>query len=37
MVDLFIPSIHDASRIFTQEAALEYIKTFTKGHTINHV
>ena len=37
MVDLFIPSIHDASKIFTQEAALEYIKTFTKGHTVNHV
>ena len=37
MVDLFIPSIHDAGKIFTQEAALEYIKTFTKGHTVNHV
>ncbi len=37
MIDLFIPSIHDASRIFTQEAALEYIKTFTKGHTISFV
>jgi DNA-directed RNA polymerase II subunit RPB2 len=36
-VDLFIPSIHDANKIFTQEAALEYIKTFTKGHTVNHV
>ena len=37
MVDLFIPSIHDAGKIFTQETALEYIKTFTKGHTVNHV
>ena len=37
MVDLFIPSIHDAGKIFSQEAALEYIKTFTKGHTVNHV
>ena len=36
-IDLFIPSIHDANKIFTQEAALEYIKTFTKGHTVNHV
>jgi DNA-directed RNA polymerase II subunit RPB2 len=37
MVDLFIPSIHDAGKIFTQETALEYIKTFTKGHTVTHV
>jgi DNA-directed RNA polymerase II subunit RPB2 len=37
MIDLFIPSIHDAGKIFTQETALEYIKTFTKGHTVNHV
>ena len=37
LVDLFIPSIHDAGKIFTQETALEYIKTFTKGHTVNHV
>ena len=37
LVDLFIPSIHDAGKIFTQETALEYIKTFTKGHTTNHV
>jgi len=36
-VDLFIPSIHDANKIFTQEAALEYIKTFTKGYTVTHV
>ena len=37
MVDLFIPSIHDAGKVFTQQTALEYIKTFTKGHTTNHV
>jgi DNA-directed RNA polymerase II subunit RPB2 len=37
MIDLFIPSIHDAGKIFTQETALEYIKTFTKGHTISYV
>ena len=36
-VDLFIPSIHDASVIFTQETALKYIATFTKGKTIPHV
>ena len=37
MMELFIPSIHDANKIFTQETALEYIKTFTKGYTVNHV
>ena len=37
MINLFIPSIHDSSKIFTQEAALEYIKTFTKGSTVSHV
>ena len=36
-IDLFIPSVHDASTIFTQNAALEYIKQFTKGYTVNHV
>ena len=36
-IDLFIPSVHDASTIFTQNAALEYIKLYTKGFTINHV
>ena len=33
-ISLFIPSIHDAGRIFTQETALKYIATFTKGKTI---
>ena len=37
MVDLFIPSIHDASYIFTQEEALEYIKSFLKIKTIPNV
>ena len=36
-VDLFIPSIYDAGRIYTQETALKYIATFTKGKTIPHV
>ena len=36
-IDLFIPSIHDASKIFTQENAIKYIATFTKGKTIVHV
>ena len=36
-VDFFIPSIHDANRIFSQEVALKYMTTFTKGKTIPHV
>lgn len=36
-VDSFIPSIHDASIVFTQESALQYIKTFTKQETVNQV
>jgi DNA-directed RNA polymerase II subunit RPB2 len=35
-VDLFIPSIYDAGRLFTQEVALKYIATLTKGKTIPH-
>ena len=35
-VDLFIPSIHDANRIFSQEGAINYIGSFTKGHTNAH-
>lgn len=30
MIDLFIPSIHDANKIFTQEAALTFISVFVK-------
>jgi DNA-directed RNA polymerase II subunit RPB2 len=36
-VDLFRPSIYDAGSVFTQQAALEYIKTFTKNKTIPYV
>ena len=36
-VDLFIPSVHDANKIFTQETALDYIKYFTKRGTISGV
>ena len=32
----FVPSIHDAGYIFTQEAALNYIRLLTKRKTINH-
>jgi DNA-directed RNA polymerase II subunit RPB2 len=35
-IDLFIPSIHDAGHIFSQEVALKYIATFTKHKTIPH-
>ena len=35
-IDLFIPSIHDANKIFNQELALKFIVTFTKGKTIPH-
>ena len=37
MVDLFIPSIHDANAIFTQQIALEFIAKFTKRQTISAV
>jgi len=36
-VDLFIPSVHDANKIFNQQVALEYISTFTKRGTISSV
>ena len=35
-MDLFIPSIHDAWRVFNQEVALKFIASFTKGKTIPH-
>ena len=36
-VDLFIPSIHDAGKIFNQQTAIEYIASFTKRRSINGV
>ena len=33
MVDLLVPSVHDASTIFTQAAAINYIALLTKGKT----
>jgi len=30
-IDLFVPSVHDASTIFNQKTALEFIATFTKN------
>jgi DNA-directed RNA polymerase II subunit RPB2 len=37
MVDLFIPSVHDAGGIMTQLNALKYIATLTKGKTVSQV
>jgi DNA-directed RNA polymerase II subunit RPB2 len=36
-IDSFIPSVHDATKIFTQKTALEFIATFTKRQTISAV
>lgn len=36
MMDLFIPSIHDTGGILTQQLALEYIASFTKGKKTEH-
>lgn len=35
MVDLFIPSVHDASTLFTQQVALEFIAKLTKRQTVS--
>jgi DNA-directed RNA polymerase II subunit RPB2 len=35
-IDLFIPCVHDATKIFTQDSAIEFIATFTKGRTVTH-
>ena len=37
MVDLFIPSIHDANTIFSQHTALEFIRLLTKRKTMSAV
>ena len=36
LVDLFIPSVHDASNIMTQQNALKYIALLTKGKGTVH-
>ena len=36
LIDLFIPSVHDAGNIFTQQAAISYISSLTKGKTKYH-
>ena len=37
MIDLFIPSVHDAKKFFTQQNALQYISQLTKRGTISGV
>ena len=37
MVDLFIPSVHDANKVFTQKTAIEFIAELTKRGTISSV
>jgi DNA-directed RNA polymerase II subunit RPB2 len=37
MVDLFIPSVHDANKVFTQQTALEFMKELTKRGTVSSV
>merc|ERR1711871_289800 len=37
MIDLFIPSVHDAGGILTQKLAIEYISFLVKGAKVDHV
>jgi DNA-directed RNA polymerase II subunit RPB2 len=37
MVNLFIPSVHDANKVFTQKTALEFMKELTKRGTVSSV
>ncbi len=36
LIPLFIPSVHDAGGVFTQETAIKYIMGFIKGGTIHN-
>lgn len=36
LIDVFIPSVHDASTVMTQQNALKYIALLTKGKGISH-
>lgn len=37
MVDLFMPSVHDANKVFTQQTALEFMAELTKRGTVSSV
>ena len=37
MIDIFIPSVHDAGGVMTQRTALQYLALLTKGKTIAYV
>ena len=37
LVDLFVPSVYDAGNIFTQQSAIKYLASLTKGKTNYHV
>ena len=37
MMDIFIPSVHDAGAIMTQRQAIEFIALLTKGKQVHHV
>jgi DNA-directed RNA polymerase II subunit RPB2 len=37
LIELFRPSIHDANRVYSQQGALEYIKSFTKINSVSGV
>tara|TARA_B100001093_G_C26859815_1_gene1029414 strand:+ start:3479 stop:8245 length:4767 start_codon:yes stop_codon:yes gene_type:complete len=37
LIDLFIPSVYDAGNIFTQQSAIKYLASLTKGKTNYHV
>ena len=34
-INLFIPSVHDANKVFNQDTALRFIATFTKRNTVS--
>ena len=37
MIDLFVPSVHDANKIFNQSTALKFIASFTKRGNVDGV
>jgi len=37
LIDVFVPSVHDALSVFNQKTAIEFIATFTKRRTVSGV